>query len=181
MFLPGANALAYLASLSAMEKKSFITLTPGGADRLSRTYSVSPETLRVGVPDQPPRPVFQTISGYPGAKGLQLQRQRQQREQRRGPLLALLPHVGAPERDAQRVAPHRQQQPPPPAQTRLTRASVDETLPDPADGEVELTSDLDGPAQQQQQHLGVLLLRSPGVHPAGPHQQQWTQTLTRHA
>jgi len=28
-FLPGANTLAYLASSSAMKKKSFITLTPG--------------------------------------------------------------------------------------------------------------------------------------------------------
>ena len=27
-FLPGANTLAYLASSSAMKKKSFITLTP---------------------------------------------------------------------------------------------------------------------------------------------------------
>ncbi len=37
-FLPGANTLAYWASLLATKKKSFIMLTPGGCPRLFRPH-----------------------------------------------------------------------------------------------------------------------------------------------
>jgi hypothetical protein len=37
--LPGTNTLAYLASLSAMKKKSFITLTPG-LHLIKRTFFI---------------------------------------------------------------------------------------------------------------------------------------------
>jgi len=37
--LPGTNALAYLASLSATKKRSFVILTPGGGTSTGWTWS----------------------------------------------------------------------------------------------------------------------------------------------
>ena len=150
---------------------------PGRANRLPRADPVRPETIRLGVANQPAGSLLQTISGDARAKRLQLQRPHSGRERGRT-LLPLLPHVRPPQRLGERVPsrpPRQPEQPPSSAPFRRSRTSPDQSGSKFASfDEVESPATFERSQQQQQ-----FVLRSSGLHPAGSHKQQRTSADTR--